>query len=89
MDVAVSGTIDQKTYLKKYRGASAPLAPPWIRLRNVSQTPCRENSHKCLNAIFQTEFDNLYVLWRVMHIMPGGSCPDGCYPDTVGSVTQQ
>jgi len=29
MDVSVSGTIDQKTYLKKFRGASAPL---WIRL---------------------------------------------------------
>jgi len=27
MDVSVSGTIDQKTYLKKFRGASAPLAP--------------------------------------------------------------
>jgi len=27
MDVSVSGTIDQKTYLKKCRGASAPLAP--------------------------------------------------------------
>jgi len=25
MDVSVSGTIDQKTYLKKFRGASAPL----------------------------------------------------------------
>jgi len=24
MDVSVSGTIDEKTYLKKYRGASAP-----------------------------------------------------------------
>ena len=28
MNVSVSGTIDQKTYLKKFRGASAP----WIRL---------------------------------------------------------
>jgi len=28
MDVSVSGTIDQKTYLKKFRGASAPLASP-------------------------------------------------------------
>jgi len=27
MDVCVSGTIDQKTYLKKIKGASAPLAP--------------------------------------------------------------
>jgi len=25
--ITVSGTIDQKTYLKKFRGASAPLAP--------------------------------------------------------------
>jgi len=28
MGVSVSGTTDQKTYLKKIRGASAPLAPP-------------------------------------------------------------
>jgi len=28
MDVSVSGTIDQKTYLKKLKGVSAPLAPP-------------------------------------------------------------
>ena len=28
MDVSVSGTIDKKTYLKKCRGNSAPLAPP-------------------------------------------------------------
>jgi len=27
MIVSVSGTIDQKTYLKKFKGASAPLAP--------------------------------------------------------------
>jgi len=27
MDVSVSGTIDEKTYLKKFRGASAPLTP--------------------------------------------------------------
>jgi len=31
MEVSVSWTIDQKTYLKKFRGASAPL-PPCIRL---------------------------------------------------------
>jgi len=28
MDVSVFGTIDRKTYLKKFRGASAPLVPP-------------------------------------------------------------
>jgi len=28
MDVSVSETIDQKMYLKKFRGASAPLALP-------------------------------------------------------------
>jgi len=28
MGVSVSGTTDQKTYLKKFRGASAPLVPP-------------------------------------------------------------
>jgi len=27
MGVSVSGTTDQKTYLKKFMGASAPLAP--------------------------------------------------------------
>jgi len=27
MDVFLSGTIDQKTYLKKFRGASDPLVP--------------------------------------------------------------
>jgi len=27
MDIYVSGTIDQKTYLKNLGGASAPLAP--------------------------------------------------------------
>jgi len=32
MDVSVSETMDQKTYLRKFRGALAPLAPPWIRL---------------------------------------------------------
>jgi len=37
MNVSVSGTIDQKMYLKKFRGASAPLAPPWIRLWILSQ----------------------------------------------------
>jgi len=28
MDVSVSGTINQKKYLKKFRGASAPLTSP-------------------------------------------------------------
>jgi len=28
MSVSVSGTTDQKTYLKQFRGVSAPLAPP-------------------------------------------------------------
>jgi len=28
MDVSVSGTIDQKTYLKKFRGGFSPLTPP-------------------------------------------------------------
>jgi len=28
MGVSVSGTSDQKTYLKKFRGASGPLVPP-------------------------------------------------------------
>jgi len=36
MDVSVSGTIDQKTYLKKFRGGFNLLNPPWIRLRIFS-----------------------------------------------------
>jgi len=32
MDVSVSGTIDQKSYLKKFRGGFSPLSPPWIHL---------------------------------------------------------
>jgi len=32
MDVSVSGTIDKKNISEKFRGVSAPLAPPWIRL---------------------------------------------------------
>jgi len=32
MGVSVSGTTDQKTYLKKSRGVSSPLSPLWIRL---------------------------------------------------------
>jgi len=29
MDVSVSGTIDRKTYLKKFKGG---FSPPWVRL---------------------------------------------------------
>jgi len=32
MDVSVSGTTDQKTYLKKFSGVFSPLSSPWIRL---------------------------------------------------------
>jgi len=32
MDVSVSRAIDEKTYLKKFRGGFSPLSPPWIRL---------------------------------------------------------
>jgi len=32
MEVSVSGTIDQKTYLKKFKGGFSPLSPPWVRL---------------------------------------------------------
>ena len=28
MSVSVSGTTDQKTYLKKFRGGFSPLSPP-------------------------------------------------------------
>ena len=35
MSVSVSGTTDQKTYLKKFRGGFIPLSPPWIRLWNL------------------------------------------------------
>jgi len=29
IDVSVSWTIDQKSYLKKFRGGFSPLSPPW------------------------------------------------------------
>jgi len=32
MGVSVSGTIDQKTYLKKCKGVFSPLNIPWISL---------------------------------------------------------
>jgi len=32
MDVSVSGTIDEETYPKKFRGGFSRLSPPWIRL---------------------------------------------------------
>jgi len=32
MGVSVSGTTDQKTYLKKIKGGFSPLSPTWIRL---------------------------------------------------------
>ena len=32
MDVSVSETMDQKTYLRKFEGGLQPLSPPWIRL---------------------------------------------------------
>ena len=35
MDVSVSKTIDQKTYLKKFRGGFSPLSPPGSAYENV------------------------------------------------------
>jgi len=32
IDVSPSRTIDQKTYLKKFRGGFSRLSPTWIRL---------------------------------------------------------
>jgi len=40
MDVSVSENIGQKTCLKKFRGASDPLAPTWIRLWRVYLGDC-------------------------------------------------
>jgi len=38
MVVSASGNIDQKTYLKKFRGDFSPSSPLWIRLWEVTQT---------------------------------------------------
>jgi len=43
MDVSVSGTIDQKTYLKKFRGGFSPLSPP---LNPPMEGGARCNLHK-------------------------------------------
>ena len=32
MDFSISGNIDHKTYLTKFRGGLQPLSPPWICL---------------------------------------------------------
>jgi len=37
MGVSVSGTTDLKTYLKKFRGASAPLAPRGSAYETVTE----------------------------------------------------
>jgi len=52
MDVSVSGTIDRKTYLKKFRGASAPLAPPGSAYERVLRKFCHE-VNLCLDTCFQ------------------------------------
>jgi len=49
--MAVPGTIDQKTYLKKFRGASAPLAPPGSAYEYVIWEGGKEANHFFL---FQT-----------------------------------
>jgi len=40
MDASVSETIDQKTYLKKFRGDFIPLSPPWIHLCQCLHFKC-------------------------------------------------
>jgi len=37
MNLSVSGTIDQKTHLKKLRGVSTPLAPPLDPPMNIAK----------------------------------------------------
>jgi len=67
MDVSVSGTINQKTYLKNFGGASAPLVPPWIRLWWAIRGTCsphffRRGGHDmlCTPHIFLFRF----CIWR-------------------------
>jgi len=52
MDVSVSGTIDQKTYLKNFREASTPLAPldPPVTRGSDSETD-EERSHAYLQVL--------------------------------------
>ena len=45
----MSATIDQKTYLKNLGGASAPLAPPWIRLwlEQAVESASNKDNERC------------------------------------------
>jgi len=49
MDVSVSGTIDQKTYLKNFKGGGLqpPLPPSNPPMNRVLKTP-QENLHKSI-----------------------------------------
>jgi len=43
MDISVSGTIDQETYLKKFRGPSVPLDPPMNKISiKRKKLPCKK-----------------------------------------------
>ena len=57
MDVSVSGTVDQKAYLKKFRGGFSPLSPPpWIRLCS-----CNSSRRECFmrEKFFKNEISKI------------------------------
>jgi len=71
MDVSVSGTIDRKTYLKKFRGGFRHLAPRWIRLCKLfwARSKSEFGEHFAIqgpNSVFSPEENNncLDDLWQ-------------------------
>ena len=51
MDVSVSGTVDQKAYLIKFRGGFSPVSPPWIHLWWPIKNPFV--AHRLRNPVLQ------------------------------------
>ena len=71
--VSVSGTIDQKTYLKKLRGGFSPLSPPWIRLCIYVAPPTFSLAPQCPNFFhfrIATVTPVSHPLTRLIHISP-------------------
>jgi len=77
MNVSVSGTIDQKTYLKKIKRASAPLAPPgsaplgygsgakaWPRCPRHAYRKCAVRSSACWGRL--GNFSGLLYSWSLL-----------------------
>jgi len=83
MDVSVSGTIDQKTYLKKFRGDSAPLAPPgsayacwglelWLSLFFTQRRQKPSKSFPTLNLDFKVSYEGL--AFQSCHVITSNKC---------------